>query len=441
MINKIIDRRLPGILIALALLLILPVNVFPQKASKLEIQEWREVLRNVKDELKRSYYDTTFHGVDIEARFKLADEKMRNADSLGQLVGIVAQALLDLNDSHTYFIPPYNASRVEYGWRIQPVGPDCFVGAVRNKSDAEAKGLRVGDRVLSIDGRPLDRSKAWLANYLYYWLRPQSSMSLVIQKPDGHQQQLAVEARVREGSTILTYGTLHEMDLEQEAEERLYRHRFYELTDDVLIWKMPQFDLSEDGLADKFGRLKNRKALILDLRGNPGGYVDTLEHFAGYFFDSNIKLADRQGRKKLEPMLARSKKEKAFKGQLIVLVDAASSSAAEIFARVVQLEKRGIVIGDRTSGYVMQSRFYPLQVGVTRALTFGLSATNADVIMADGKSLEHVGVVPDKLLLPTAEEMSLNRDPVLAYAASLAGAKLDPQKAGDLFPVEWKSIK
>jgi hypothetical protein len=35
--------------------------------------------------------------------------------------------------------------------------------------------------------------------------------------------------------------------------------------------------------------------------------------------------------------------------------------------------------------------------------------------------------------------MRLNHDPVLAYAASLVGIKLDPKKAGELFPVEWKS--
>jgi len=327
----------------------------PQRASKLEIDEWRDVLRNVKRELGENYYDQTFHGIDIEARFKAADEAMKNAQSLGQLVGIVAQVLLDLNDTHTFFIPPYNASRVEYGWRLKPVGPDTYVGAVRPRSDADAKGLRPGDKVLSIDGRPLDRTRVWLANYLYYTLRPQPAMTLVIEKPDGQQQRLIIQAKVREGSTIITGRYYLERDIEREEEYRLIRHRFYELSDDVLIWKMPRFDLSEDGLADKFGKLKNRKALILDLRGNEGGYVDTLQHFAGYFFDSDIKLSELRGRKKFEPDVAKSKKGRVFKGQLIVLIDGESASAAEVFARVVQLEKRGIVIGDRSSGSVIKA--------------------------------------------------------------------------------------
>lgn len=409
-----------------------------QKASKLEIEQWRDVLRNVKSELKENYYDLDFHGMDVEARFKKADEALKGAQSLGQLVGIVAQVLLDLNDSHTFFIPPFNATRVEYGWRMQPVGNDCYIGAVRPGSDAEAKGLRVGDKVLSIDGRPLDRTKVWLAAYLYYTLRPQPGMQLLIEKPDKKQQEISIKARVREGNKIFTDTHSREFDRDADEENRISRHRFFEPNNDVLIWKMPQFDLGEDGLADKFGRLKNRKALILDLRGNEGGYVYTLERFAGYFFDYNLKIADRRGRKQMEPQMVRSQKDKVYKGQLIVLIDGTSSSAAEVFARVVQLEKRGVVIGDRSSGSVMESKYYRMKVGIVSGLAFGVSLTHADVIMADGKSLEHVGVTPDELLLPTAQDMSQGLDPVLAHAASLVGVKLDPKKAGELFPIEWK---
>lgn len=80
-----------------------------------------------------------------------------------------------------------------------------------------------------------------------------------------------------------------------------------------------------------------------------------------------------------------------------------------------------------------------MQVGVVRAMAFAISATDADVIMSDGKTLEHVGVVPDRLLLPTAQDMSLSHDPALTYAASLVGIQLDAKKAGELFPNEWKS--
>ncbi len=113
---------------------------------------------------------------------------------------------------------------------------------------------------------------------------------------------------------IVTYHDRLEMDLDAEENDHLTRHRFQELSEDVLVWKMPQFDLGEESLARTFDRFKKRKALILDLRGNDGGSVRSLELLAGNFFESKLKIADRRGRKESEPMVARSQKEKAFKG-------------------------------------------------------------------------------------------------------------------------------
>jgi hypothetical protein len=44
-----------------------------------------------------------------------------------------------------------------------------------------------------------------------------------------------------------------------------------------------------------------------------------------------------------------------------------------------------------------------------------------------------------RVAIPTPEDMAANRDPVMAHAASLVGVKLDPEKAGALFPIEWRS--
>jgi len=86
----------------------------------------------------------------------------------------------------------------------------------------------------------------------------------------------------------------------------------------------------------------------------------------------------------------------------------------------------------------MRSRIYSHQTGLDTIVLYAASITEANVIMADGKSLEKVGVTPDEGMLPTAEDLAAKRDPVLTRAAELAGIKLDAEKAGKMFPIEWK---
>ena len=439
-INPLALTRASLSLLAAALLL----TVFSQAAraqsiSSYERESGRQMLKMIKLDIEKYYYDPTFHGIDLEARFKEADEKIKKATSNGQIFGIIAQALLDFNDSHLSFSPPPRVSRVEYGWRMKAVGDTCYVVSVKPGSDAEAKGLKPGDAVISVDGFEPNREILWKMQYFYYQLRPQPGMRLMVQSPGGQPRQVDVLAKIYPGKKqvdLQDSGNWVTMEVEAENAAHHNRHRFYE-TDDLIIWKMPSFDIYDgkklDAIMDK---VKSRKALILDLRGNGGGLVVMNNRLIGHFFDRDVKIADTKYRKEVKPEVAKPQGN-AFKGKVVVLVDSDSGSASEIFARVMQLEKRGTVIGDRSAGAVMQSRHYGHSVGLETVTPFGASITNADIIMTDGKSLEHTGVTPDELLVPTGADLAANRDPVLARAAELLGFQLDAEKAGSLFPIEW----
>ena len=129
-----------------------------QKATSTDRERGQVMLRTIKDDLKKNYYDPTVRGMDLDARFKAAEEKMKQADSNSQIMGIIAQILVELDDSHTFFMPPARVSSVEYGWQVQSVGDKNYVVAVKPKSDAEAKGLQPGDEVLAVDGRKPSRA-------------------------------------------------------------------------------------------------------------------------------------------------------------------------------------------------------------------------------------------------------------------------------------------
>jgi C-terminal processing protease CtpA/Prc len=157
----------------------------------------------------------------------------------------------------------------------------------------------------------------------------------------------------------------------------------------------------------------------------------------GNVFDHDVKIADRVGRKDRKPQIAKSHGKDAFNGKIIVLVDSDSASAAELFARVMQLDKRGTVVVDRSAGAVMESMRYRDNHGVDTKIFYAFSVTDANPIMTDGKSLEHTGVTPDEMVLPSGRDLAEGKDPALTRAAALAGLTLEPAQAGKFFPFEW----
>lgn len=400
----------------------------------------RDMLKTIADDIRKNYYDPKMHGFDFEARVREADEKLKKATSLSQGMSIIAWTLDGLDDSHTYFIPPARTTRIEYGWRMQMVGERCFVTHVRPKSDAEGKGLKPGDEILSVNGTVPTRDNFAVLEYILNVLFPRPVLELQIRTAaDGQARTMQVAAKVRQLQKLvdLTSDTgIWNMIREMENADRMTRVRCTDVGKELEICKMPDFELEDDKVRELIGFARKKKGLILDLRDNPGGAVTTLDHMIGGFFDHEVKVGDRVGRKPMKPQMAKGQHD-PFTGQLVVLVDSNSASAAELFARVMQLEKRGTVLGDRSAGLVMEGRPFSHQVGIDTIVPYGVVVTDADLVMTDGKSLERRGVTPDEVLLPGPADLLNNRDPALARAAEMLGVKMTPEEAAKLFPYEW----
>jgi carboxyl-terminal processing protease len=422
--------RVHGITLMVALLLTMHGALSAQAIGGYERTRGRMILRVVHEHLEKHYYDSTFHGINLGAVAARADSLIQVAQSNSQIFTVIAQFVRTLDDSHTQFYPPRRAADVEYGWELQMIGDSCYVVWVEPGSDAAAKGLMVGHRVLELDGYVPTRQLFHLLPYFYHALSPRPAVRLVIESADGRRRALDVQAKVTERAQILdlTGEDLWVLIREIEKTERQWRDEFSTVGDSVLIFRMAWFG-DEREVDRSMDRARGVATLILDLRGNPGGLERGLVRLVGHVFDRRVVIDTVRLRR--EARVVESKPvAHPFAGQLFVLIDSRSTSAAEVFARLVQQEGRGLVIGDRSAGLVMRSMTHDLSTGADVRIFYRLSITEADVIMPDGIRLERRGVEPDSLVLPTAADLAAGRDPVLALALRLAGQPADSAGVG-----------
>lgn len=424
---------------SLLVFLLSAISWTQQQMSSLERGRALEILQVVSAEIKKHYYDPKFHGINWDLAVADARQKIERESSFNMSMSHIAAALASLNDSHTFLIPPQHAYGHDYEFRYQMIGDSCFVTHVRPKSDADAKGVKPGDEILALNSFAVNRDSLWKMHYVFSILRPQPGLRLELKGPSGAQRQVDVNAHVRVERRVTDLTTsegVFGIIRGEEDEEHLMRARYAEFGDRLLALRVPEFFFSQSEVEHMISRARKHQNLIIDLRGNPGGSVDTLRYLVGGIFDREIKIADRVGRKDKKPEMSKPLHD-PFTGKIVVLVDAESASAAELFARIVQLEKRGIVVGDQTSGSVMEAKHYEEKMGTDTVILYGASITESDLIMSDGKSLEHEGVIPDDVVIPSGQDMASGRDPVLAHAAELLGVKITPEEAGKAFPYEW----
>ncbi|EAQ77201.1 S41 family peptidase [Blastopirellula marina] len=139
------------------------------------------------------------------------------------------------------------------------------------------------------------------------------------------------------------------------------------------------------------------QALVIDLRGNPGGLLTSSVEIADLFLDQGTIVSTR-GRSAGEDFDYTAHQAGTWRMPLVVLIDANSASASEIFAGAIHDNHRGTVVGERSYGKGSVQGIFPL--GVANA---GLRLTTAKFYSPSGQAISNRGVTPDVIVRRVAK--------------------------------------
>lgn len=182
------------------------------------------------------------------------------------------------------------------------------------------------------------------------------------------------------------------------------------LNDDIGYIKFNIFAVPVIGkFCDALTRLKDKKAIIIDLRGNVGGVLGSMVGLGGMLTEREIDLGTSIYKIGSEKLSAFSK-AKNFKGKLVFLVDNQTVSAAEVFTAAVQENSRALVVGERTAGEALPAVSVKLQTGAT------LFYPIANFQTTKGNFLEGTGVEPNLIVALDRKSLLEGKDNQLEAA-------------------------
>jgi len=312
---------------------------------------------------------------------QIRENYVETVDDKTLLDSAIRGMLSDL-DPHSSFLTEEefrnlnNASRGQYGGigvEVQIRDNHIIVIAAMDDSPAHEAGIRSGDWIVSIDGKAVGGRTA------------QRSVRTLRGEPDS---VVKLEIRRAGEPELLTFDVTRQY-------VQLPSVRGEILEDDYGYVRITKFQHNTDSnLIEVLGQLLSEtsdglRGLILDLRNNPGGVLNSAIGVADVFLDSGLVTYTR-GRGTDIALEFNATAGDRFEGKpVVVLVDGGSASAAEIVAGALQDHSRALVVGQRTFGKGSVQSVLPLRNGSAMKLTTSRYFTPS------GRSIQAHGIDPD----------------------------------------------
>ncbi len=218
---------------------------------------------------------------------------------------------------------------------------------------SEKVGLRAGDRIIEVDGKNI-AGIGLKNNDVFDLLRGEKGTKVDLRILRKSNPELLDFTIIRDKIPIFSLDASYMLD---ESTGYIKLQRFSKTTTD------------EFELAIKKLKQKNLQNLILDLRGNGGGYLHIAHEIADQFLSSNQLIVYTKGLNEPRREYSASAKGNFEAGNLVVLVDEGSASASEIVSGAVQDWDRGVIVGRRSFGKGLVQKPFMLTDGSMVRLT------------------------------------------------------------------------
>lgn len=325
---------------------------------------------------------------------------------------------------HTSFMTPEERERshqslsgsfVGVGIALDERDGSAVIVTVMRGSPAEAAGLRVGDRIVAVDGT--DVGSAGI-----------DTVASLVRGDEGTTVIMTLE---RSGVSELVTATMKRTKIELPAVSWAKVPG-----SDVVMLRLEQFS---SGSADQFktslGEVlaTDPSGIVLDLRGNGGGYINEAIAIASQFLTEGDVHLSRDAQGTLTPTAVQPG-GLAPTIPLVVLVDEGTASSAEIVTGALQDAGRAEVIGRRTFGTGTVLSETPLSDG--SALRIGV----IEWLTPDGRSIWREGLAPDHSVTLPADTSPLVPDDLAGFNAAAIGSRdVQLTKALEVLAAEIKA--